>query len=252
MWTLADRSPLPAWRLADEPSGVRVAFSTRRGGVSLPPYDTLNLGRSTADRPEAVAENRRRLLESLGLDPARLATAGQVHGAEVVAVGTPGLAPQCDALVTREPGLALAVSSADCLPILFVAPGAVAAAHSGWRGTLSGVAEGALQAVCRAAEAAPDQVRVHLGPCIRDCCYVVGPDVAGRFPRAVVRERDGELRLSLPAAVRHRLMEVGLPAASIEDTEACTACEPHWYFSHRRDRGLTGRQWGLVALIHRA
>ena len=247
MWTLADDS-VPAWRLVDEPRGLRVAFSTRRGGASEPPYHTLNLGRSTADAPDAVTENRRRLLESLGLDPARLATAGQVHGADVVAVDGPGLAPRCDALVTREPGLALAVSSADCLPILFHAPGAVAAAHSGWRGTVAGVPEATLRAVSRAAGVSPDRVRAHLGPCIRDCCYTVGPEVAGQFPPAAVREVNGELRLSLPVAVRLRLLEAGLPANALEDTGACTACEPHWYFSHRRDQGLTGRQWGLVAL----
>jgi purine-nucleoside/S-methyl-5'-thioadenosine phosphorylase / adenosine deaminase len=249
VWTLDIRSAVPAWRLDDEPPGVRLAFSTRRGGVSSAPYDTLNLGRSTPDRPEAVAENRRRLVASLGLDPERLATAGQIHGRDVTRVEAAGLAPNCDALLTRVPGLTLAVSSADCLPILFVAPGAVAAAHAGWRGTVAGVAEATLIALVEAALATPDRVQVHLGPCIRDCCYVVGPEVARQFPGETVREVNGELHLSLPAAVRLRLVAAGLPETAIEDTGACTACEPHWYFSHRRDRGATGRQWGLIARI---
>ena len=126
-------------------SGTRLAFSTRTGGISAAPYATLNLGASTADRPEAVAENRRRLLQSLDLDFNRLVTAGQVHGAAVAVVSEPGLARGHDGLVTRVPGLPLAVSSADCLPILFTAPGAIAAAHAGWRGTVAGIAEATLE-----------------------------------------------------------------------------------------------------------
>jgi len=248
VWTLDVRSSVPVWRLDLEPPHGRLAFSTRRGGVSEPPYDTLNLGRSTADRPEVVEENRRRLLTSLGLEPRGLAAAGQVHGATAVEVTAPGLTPSCDALVTRVPGLVLAVTSADCLPILFVAPGAVAAAHAGWRGIVAGVAEAALATLCRAAGVGPERVQVHLGPCIRDCCYVVGPEVARQFPAESVREIEGELRLSLPSAARVRLLDAGIPGASFADTGACTACEPHWYFSHRRDRGVTGRQWGLASV----
>lgn len=216
--------------------------------MSPAPYDSLNLGRSTADAAASVAENRRRLVASLALDPARVATAGQVHGANVTPVAGPELAPACDALVTRARGLALAVSSADCLPILMVAPHAVAVSHAGWRGAAAGVAEATLASLCREAGVGPDRVRVHLGPCIRDCCYVVGAEVARLFPEHALRRVNGELRLSLPATVRGRLLAAGLSPDSIEDTGACTACESHWYFSHRRDRGVTGRQWGLVAL----
>jgi YfiH family protein len=248
MWQLARGSELPLWRRAPEPAGFRLAFSTRRGGVSLPPYDTLNIGRSAADQRQAVDENRRRLLAALDLDPERLATAGQVHGAAVREVMTPGLATACDALLTREPGLALAIATADCLPILYAAPGVVAAAHAGWRGTRAGIAEAALAAVCEAAQVSPDRVHVHLGPCIRSCCYRVGPEVAEQFPSGVLTQRDGDWYLDVPAAVRLRLLAARLPATAIEDTGACTACEPHIYFSHRRDRGVTGRHWGLVAL----
>src|SRR5690348_5218176 len=100
MWNLLTDVPLPLWRCD---ARARLAFSTRRGGVSDPPFDCLNLGRSTVDRPDAVAENRRRILAALALDPAALATAGQVHGAEVVEVTGPGHHPGCDALVTRVP-----------------------------------------------------------------------------------------------------------------------------------------------------
>jgi YfiH family protein len=248
MWTLDRRSDVPAWRCGSAPAGLRLAFSTRRGGVSDGPYRSLNLGRSTDDRPEAVAENRRRWLAALDLDPARFANAGQVHGRTVVRVDAPGFQPGCDALVTTTPGLTLAVTAADCLPLLFTAPRAVAAAHAGWRGTADGVPEATLSAVCDAAGVGPERVSVHVGPGIRGCCYPVGPEVAERFPREAVREAGDARWLDLPTAVRLRLMAAGVLPGEIHDTGACTACEPDWYFSHRRDRGLTGRHWGVIAL----
>jgi YfiH family protein len=256
MWTLDRSAAVPAWRVASDrtrpdssaPGDPCLAFSTRRGGVSQGPYRSLNLGRYTEDDPVAVTENRRRWLTSLGLNPARLANAGQVHGRAVAQVSAPGLQPECDVLVTTTPGLALAVTAADCLPLLLSAPGAVAAAHSGWRGTADGAPEAALSAVCAASHTGPERVTIHLGPGIRGCCYRVGPEVADRFPVSAVRRDEGGLWLGLPTAVRLRLLEAGVPPGSIHDTGACTACEPEWYFSHRRDQGRTGRQWGVIAL----
>ena len=247
MWTLDPNGSIPSWRHEGEPSALRLAFSTRRGGVSAPPYDTLNLGRSSADRPDAVDENRRRWLTSLGLDPACLATAGQVHGARVVEVSGPGHAADCDALVTTTANLALAISSADCLPILLAGEGVVAAVHAGWRGLAAGVSSAALRSLlARGGEMR--SVRAHFGPCIRDCCYHVGPEVARRFPAAAIRDRDGLSFLDLATAARLELGEAGLAPDSIDDAGACTACEPFWCFSHRRDRGATGRHWAVIAL----
>ncbi len=247
MWSLDADAHLPLWRPADAPGAI-LAFTTRRGGVSPPPYDALNLGRSTADRPEAVAENRRRLLAALGLEPGRLATAGQVHGTAVAVAGAPGHYDGCDVLLTRSPGLALAVTTADCLPILLVAPGAVAAAHSGGRGTAAGAPREAMRALLAASGAPVTRLSVHFGPCIRPCCYQVGPEVASRFPAEAVTRVDGTWRLDLAAAARLQLIAEGLPEEALTDTGACTACPRAPYFSHRRDRGLTGRQWGVAAL----
>lgn len=249
MWTLRAHDPIPVWRRIAPDAPLRLAFSTRRGGLSEPPYDTLNLGRSTPDRPESVEENRRRLLVSLDFSADRVATAGQIHGTTVTRVTAPGLHRECDALVTTEPGIPLAVTGADCLPILYSLPGAVGAAHAGWRGAAAGIATATLRAVCDAAATAPDRVQVHLGPCIRACCYVVGPEVARQFPDEAVQDHPDGLRLSLPDAVRIQLLAAGVPASAIADTGACTACEPDWYFSHRRDRGLTGRQWGVAGIL---
>jgi copper oxidase (laccase) domain-containing protein len=95
-----------------------------------------------------------------------------------------------------------------------------------------------------------ESVRVHFGPCIRGCCYEVGDEVAERFPAAAVRRVAGRARLDLPTAARLALCAAGLPGDAIADTGACTACEPHWYFSHRRDAGRTGRLWGVAVRTH--
>jgi hypothetical protein len=248
MWTLDRVSAVPAWRPATADPTCVLAFSTRQGGVSRPPCGTLDLGHPSADPSEAVAENRRRLLQSLALHPANLATASQVHGTSVCTVSRPGHAARCDALLTLVPGLALAVATADCMSLLYTAPGAVAAAHAGWRGAAGDLPGATLRALCAAAATHPSSVHVALGPCIRVCCYAVGPEVARRFPESAVRVEKDRLYLDLPAVARLQLLAAGLLPGSFEDTGACTACHPELYFSHRRDAGRTGRLWGLAAL----
>jgi polyphenol oxidase len=247
-WFLDRSSAVPAWHRAPGDPACVLAFSTRQGGVSAPPWDTLDLGLSCGDRPESVLENRRRLLASHDLDPAHLATADQVHGSDIRSVTRPGHEPGCDALLTVARGVTLAVATADCMSLLYAAPGAVAAAHAGWRGAAAGLPATTLHALCAAAGVPSRVVRVALGPCIRACCYEIGPDVARRFPASAVRTVDGRLHLDLPAVARTQLLEAGLPPEAFEDTGACTACERDWYFSHRRDAGHTGRLWGFAAL----
>jgi YfiH family protein len=249
MWMLEPNSPIPYWRSQVPRRDAVLLFSTRRGGVSRAPFDTLNLGRSTEDDAASVRENRERLLRLAGLEPDRLATAGQVHGSRVVEVVAPGHHPECDALVTRHRDVVLAVTTADCMSLLYHAPGVVAAAHSGWRGTADAMPVAALEAVCRLAGCAPDAVSVAIGPAIRGCCYEVGDDVAARFPAAAVRATSGRPRLDLPTAARIALGAAGVRPERLDDTGACTCCEPEWYFSHRRDRGRTGRHWGVAARI---
>jgi YfiH family protein len=248
MWTLDSDAGPPHWRPSTPVPGARLAFSTRRGGVSPAPFETLNLGRSTADEPGNIATNRSRFLARLGVVPGRLVTAGQVHGARVVEASEPGHQAECDALLTTVPGLALAVTTADCMSLLFTAPRAVAAAHAGWRGTASGMPEATLAALCERAACDPAGVTVHVGPCIRGCCYEVGDEVARLFPPDARRRVGDRERLDLPTAARLALRAAGVPDDAIHDTGACTACEPHWYFSHRRDAGRTGRLWGVAVL----
>ena len=239
------RAAVPCWRIDD--GAALVAFSTRLGGVSTAPYDSLNLGKSTDDDPAAVAQNRRRLLHELGLHHERIATAGQVHGVEVREALEPVLHMQCDGLWTRTPDLALAVTGADCMPLAYVAPTVVGVAHSGWRGTADGMPARGLEAVARAAGVGPEQVHVYVGPSIRACCYRVGEDVAQRFPASALQQRDGAWHLDLVAAARVQLARAGARPEHVVDLLECTACNPSRYFSHRRDAGRTGRLWAVTA-----
>ncbi|NOT34107.1 MAG: peptidoglycan editing factor PgeF [Candidatus Eisenbacteria bacterium] len=252
MWKLDSDGTPPLWRHLDDPHLARIAFTTRLGGVSPPPYDSLNLGRSTADDASFVAANRTRVLAALDLSIDRLATAGQIHGAVVTRVNSPGLHPDCDALVTTHPGLALAVSGADCLPILFTTHRGVAVAHAGWRGVAAHIPRRALEALCDATGLSAGDVHVHFGPANRPCCYEVGPEVAAHFPAPCVTHRGESLRLDVPGAARLQLEAVGVDPAAIQDVGECTSCSNGRYFSHRRDRGVTGRQWGVVAMATRA
>jgi polyphenol oxidase len=225
--------------------GARVAFSTRQGGVSEGPYESLNLGILTEDDPDNVAENRRRLAVTLGHEPQNVAMGWQVHGAELLEWEGPpqggGYArvgadlPRVDAHATSAEDVALLVLVADCLPVALAAPGRVAMLHCGWRGLAAGIVERALGAFEEAPAAA-------IGPGIGRCCYEVGPEVHRAFED--MKGVAGGRMLDLRAIVRRKLEADGVTA--IEEIDLCTSCNPELFFSHRRDRGVTGRQGGMV------
>lgn len=225
--------------------GARVAFATRRGGVSVGPYESLNLGILTDDDPERVVENRRRLVGAAGLAPERVAMGWQVHEAGVreweappsdAAFAAPGGSlDRVDAHTTRASGLGLLVLAADCLPVALASPGRVAMVHAGWRGLAAGVIERTLDHF----EERPAAV---LGPAIAPCCYEVGPEVLAAFDD-VPGAASGRM-LDLKAVARTRLAAAGVER--VEDVALCTSCRPDLFFSHRRDGGLTGRQGGIV------
>jgi YfiH family protein len=242
------------WLQADL-GGARAAFSTRGGGVSGAPFDSLNLGVLTDDANEAVVENRRRLALALGLDVARIPIGRQVHGGELAFHGGPqepspfarpgGEIPEVDGHLVSEPGLAPLVFTADCLPVALSGPGGVAMLHCGWRGLAAGIVAAGAQAV-GATDAA-------IGPGIGPCCYEVGPEVLDAFsglaPAAGPQGRAGadataRRRLDLPEVARRLLREAGV--GWVESAGLCTSCERELFFSHRRDAGRTGRQAGLV------
>jgi polyphenol oxidase len=240
----------PEW---PAPAGVRALCTTRNGGVSAAPFDSFNLGDHVRDEPAAVAANRAALA---GLTaPARPVFLQQVHGTACIPLDatTPDGAVADAALVTA-PGVAATIMVADCLPVLFAhASGqAVAAAHAGWRGLVSGVLEATLQAL-RAA-AGPGEVVAWLGPAIGPTAFEVGDEVHAAFVAADPAARahfrthttPGKWWADLPALARQRLRSAGVASVHGNDGSAawCTVSQPSRFFSHRRDAtrlGSTGR-----------
>jgi YfiH family protein len=237
-----------------ERRGFLAAFTERTGGVSAPPFRSLNLGFQTGDAEEDVRENRRRAAAALSLDA--FASGQQVHGATVVSVGDkragagfedhPGSIPGADALAVTRQGVSIAVRVADCLPVALASPpeGRLVAVHAGWRGLAAGILERAV-----AEFDSPDTILAAIGPAIGPCHYEIGEQVAmavaARSPAGVVTDRrDGRLFLDLPRTANRTLRAAGVPRVEVADT--CTACEPSRFFSHRRD-GVTGRQ-ALIAM----
>ena len=229
---------------ADLP-GASVVFTTRRGGASGGPYASLNLGRLTGDRPEAVAENRGMLEGELGV---RLVHGRQIHGSTVRLVDTApdgSASPkEADGQATALPGLGLMVLVADCLPIALAGAGAVAMLHAGWRGLAEGVVAEGVRAV---RELAGDvELTAMIGPGAGPCCYEVGEEVHAAFGHDGGHARRGR-NLDLKTIARAKLEQAGV--REVHDVGLCTICaEPSLLFSHRRDRGVTGRQAGIVWL----
>jgi YfiH family protein len=234
--------------LAIELPGARVVFTTRRGGFSGGPFATLNLGRLTADDPDAVGRNRARLQSLVG---GRLAMIRQVHGPAVMrrtaADQASGPAPlgeldQADGQATAVPGIAPTVLTADCLPIALAGGGVVAMLHAGWRGLDEGIVAQGVRAV-RELAGGQSALAAAIGPGAGACCYEVGEEVHERFAsyRAGRRGRN----LDLKAIAREQLVDAG--AGTVHDAGLCTICSPpELFFSHRRERGVTGRQAGVV------
>ena len=221
----------------------RAMFTTRHGGVSTGPYASLNLGRTTRDDPAAVAANRARLAELSGVEESALLYGRQVHGVDVrrTAAGAspPDQIGSEDGQATSDPDRAAMVLVADCLPIALASGGAVAALHGGWRGLSAGIVEQGVQALRDLDGSGP--ISAAIGPGAGGCCYEVGDEVRAHFPPEVA---DGRL-LDLHGAARRLLRAAGVE--TVHDCGLCTLCSgPGLFFSHRRDRGVTGRQAALV------
>jgi YfiH family protein len=222
------------WLEADL-GGARAAFSTRLGGVSEPPFDELNLGILTDDDPEAVTENRRRLAVALGLEPARVVYALQVHGTRLLRHPSHESPPEADGHLVTDPRFAPMVLAADCLPIALRGAGGLALVHAGWRGLAGGIVGSAAKAVAATSAA--------IGPGIGPCCYEVGEEVLEAFADLGDGVAEGRM-LDLPEVARRELARAGVER--VESAGLCTSCEPGLFFSHRRDHGRTGRQAGIA------
>ena len=235
-------------------SGVAAAFPARFGGVSAPPFDSLNLGLSVNDEREHVLENRRRLCEAIGLPSERLVIPGQVHGTTLAWVGegeagrgaldSPSVIKEHDGLLTGQAGLGLAISYADCVPVVIVAEGEdgplLATVHAGWRGMIAGIAGKA------AAELAARGrlVAAAVGPSIGPCCFAVDDALRRRFEARFPGSAGAET-VDLWRCARMDLEAAGVPSAAISVAGLCTASDAR-FFSHRRDAGATGRHLAIA------
>ena len=242
----------PQWRLG----GVQALMTTRRGGVSTGAFDSMNLRDGLGDNAQAVADNQARLATAIGARPALL---NQVHGTQVVHLTSADTAPgavvhDADACVSREAGVVCSVQVADCLPVLLAAPGAVAAAHAGWRGLAGGVLEATLAALCQASGCEPSQVEAWLGPCIGPRHFEVGGDVLEAMVRTAgatdpaarfVPCAPGKWLADLPGLARDRLSASGVTMVS--GGTWCTVEDASRFFSFRRD-GVTGRMQAAIWL----
>ena len=241
-------------------AGIPHGFSVRAGGVSTGPFASLNLGSSVGDDEARVRENHDRLLQAAGLR-GEVATVHQVHGDRIVDERLREIFPATAAAGTTEAGAdallalgegAVGVRVADCVPVLIAADGAAAAVHSGWRGTRLQIAARAVRALQHATGADPKGMLAAVGPCIGRCCYEVSPELAAAF-RAVFGPEAADdpagarkPHLDLRYCVQRSLAQAGIPDERIEQVEGCTSCDSGAFFSHRRDKGRTGRHLAFI------
>ena len=236
-------------------------FTTRLGGVSKGYLSSLNIGLHRGDDRENVEENFRILADALGIVPENFVLTKQVHSDVVVKVGradrgrhmTEGASPECDALITNEPGVALVVFTADCTPILLHDPvtGAVGAVHAGWRGTAMGIAAKTVAAMVREFGCDPRNIRAAIGPNIGFCCFETDRDVPdamlealGEDVRPFIRPKDEKYYVNLKEINALWLRKAGVEA--VEISTACTVCQSHRFWSHRVTRGRRGAQGAVI------
>lgn len=226
-------------------------FFGRAGGVSRGAWSSLNLSAAVGDEPASVDANWARV--RAWLDGLAVARMRQVHGDRVVRV-VGGDVGDADGLMTDAPGVALAVITADCVPILMTAPArrVAMALHAGWRGTVAGIAARGVEAASDAFGVTADEWEVVLGPSIGRCCYEVGSEIVGALESrwgampSARREADGRHWLDLRMANRLIFTKLGVPNQRIADVGPCTACARAAYFSHRAEAGHTGRQLSVL------
>lgn len=244
---------------------VRHATTTRVGGMSQAPFDSLNVGTTSPDNQEHVAQNRALVSQHLGINA--VARLSMNHGNRVEVfreIPEDGAKrPTADACITDTPGLSLSITTADCVPILFYCPRgqaerpAVGVAHAGWRGTVSSIGAETVRSMVFEYGCSLADIQAAVGPCIQACCFEVDQKVADefrqRFPNGnLIRVRppspEGEPKFDVDLAEANRLVlrEAGIPEANIVVSRLCSSCRADLFFSHRRDRGRTGRMLSLI------
>lgn len=250
----------PTWA---EHCGIRAGFTGRNGGVSRVPFNSLNLGYNTDDLAVNVEGNRSTLTRAFGLRPHQLLTVNQVHGSDVLLVNEPNpdlsyfLSVACDAVVTDQPKIMVGILTADCYPVLLVDPQRKVAGvvHVGWRGAAYGLIEKTIQVMHAEYGCQPEQLLAAVGPGIGAHAYEVDRPVrdafrhgAGRWDEISAEVALGKWHLDLRRCCELQLNAAGLLPHKIEIARECTCCHRETLFSHRRDKGQTGRQLGFVLI----
>ncbi|MBA2692499.1 MAG: laccase domain-containing protein [Rubrobacter sp.] len=266
------------------PKNAKVQFFTRLGGVSEPPFDSLNVSTKVGDEAGNVEENLSRIRDAMDGNPS--AWVKQVAGDEVVRVSEGGFAGEADALITNESGLSLVVGVADCVLVALVGEESVGMVHSGWRGTLSGISGKAAREMVGgvfgtkgevdvaanspmsshpatetpvsspsetnvpSSGGAASEIAAYIGPCIRRCCYEVSEEMAEKFAREFGENVVSGRNLSLPDAIRVDLVRSGV--SEIHDLGMCTGCRPDLFFSHRKEKPATGRNLAAISMSSEA
>lgn len=246
---------------------VRHGFSTRIGGASEMPFDTLNLGLAVEDNPEKVIKNRQLFAAALDIDLGRIVVPKQVHGNTVRVVtemdagcgsmSSVSTVAEVDALITNVPNLPLALHFADCVSIFFLDPvnKAIGMAHAGWKGTAAKIVTATVEAMMSEFGSDPKTMLAAIGPAIGRCCFEVAEDAAKplfqAFPydeRVLKQLSTAKWRADLKTANLMLLIEAGFEDRNIAISEKCTSCNGHEFFSYRRD-GETGRMGGWMSLV---
>ena len=232
---------------------VAAGQSTRHGGVSAAPWNSLNLGKSTGDKAEHVAENRRRFAAALGFEPEQMAWSKQVHGDKISLVSSPVGLEGYDALVTNTAGILLTVSVADCTPILIFDQknDVVAAVHAGWKGTAAKLVRKTLDLMALKYGSLGTDCFAYIGTCIDECSFEVGEEVAEQFDSPFKRfdPQRHKYFVDLKKANATQCLEFGIPEGQLEVSPFSTVLHNGDYFSHRKEAGLTGRMMGGIGMF---
>ncbi len=244
-------------------------ITTRNGGVSSPPFSSLNMGLHVSDDPALVLQNRKRLADVTGIPLSSWVVGEQVHGVKAAKVGRADRGsgaveqataiPGSDGLYTLEAGVLLTAFYADCVPLFFYAPDHqfMGLAHAGWRGTVSNMAQKMVEAYTDKEGLPHDGLYAAIGPAIGSCCYEVDQavidavnNIAPDCPAAVYKAsgRDGHYMLDIKELNRYLLIQAGVPEKNIIVTGYCTSCSDNLFFSHRRDEGKSGRMLSFIGM----